>query len=226
MRPLALLLPVLLWPTPNAVAQTGRNRSVIILEDRQNAPSDKPALSDNPPAQTPSPIVPEGESRLDNSAGLKLDFVPGTDLSVGSKMSLRISTEQQGYLLLVDVNSEGKLTQIYPNSYSPRGPNGSEENTNLLKPGTTMTVPESGPETGFELVASPPPGVGMIVAILSDKPVQVIDLPDIPAAIIGRRAADEYLRGVTRSLKILPDNDSGQILDPKWSFATKFYSIH
>jgi hypothetical protein len=167
----------------------------------------------------------EGESRLDNSAGLKIEFAGGNDFSVGSKLSFRITTEQPGYLVLVDVDSDGKLTEIYPNVYSPQGPTDSLETTNLLKPGHTMIVPDPTSHAGFEFVASPPRGAGMVVAMLSDKPAQVIDLPDVPRGMT-KRAAEEYLRNGTRSLKILPDSDGGQMRDPKWSFATKFYSIH
>jgi hypothetical protein len=204
-----LLFLLVLWPMPNAIAQPARDRSIII-EDESRTP----------------PKLPEDESRLENSAGLKLDFASGNDFTVGSKLSFKISTEQPGYLVLVDVDSDGKLTQIYPNVYSPQGTSDSLETINLLKPGRTMTVPDPASEASFEFVASPPPGVGMVVAMLSDKPVQVIDLPDVPPAMTGQRAADEYLRNATRSLKILPEGDRGQLQDPKWSFATKFYSIH
>jgi hypothetical protein len=204
------------------MAQPGHDRSVIVVPD-EAGPLDESNQTTKP---TTPPKLPEGESRLDNSAGLKLEFTAGDDFSVGSKLSFKVTTEQPGYLVLVDVDSDGKLTQIYPNVYSPKGPTDSLETINLLKPGRTMTVPDPTSETGFEFVASTPRGVGMVVAMLSDKPVQVIDLPDVPRGVTGQRAADEYLRNVTRSLKILPDSDSGQMQDPKWSFATKFYSIH
>jgi len=217
-----LLFLLVLWPMAGAVAQTPHSRSVIVVPD-ESGPPEEPKPPNKPPT---SAKLPEGESRLDNSAGLKLDFAAGNDFSVGSKLTFKISTEQPGYLVLVDVDSEGKLTQIYPNVYSPQATTDSLATINLLKPGQTMTVPDPTSEASFEFVASPPRGVGMVVAMLSDKPVQVIDLPDVPANMTGQHAADEYLRSATRSLKILPDGDSGQLQDPKWSFATKFYSIH
>jgi hypothetical protein len=217
-----LLFVLMLWPMAGAIAQTAHDRSVIIVPD-ESSPPDESNQTSKP---TTSLKLPEGESRLDNSAGLKLEFAAGNDFSVGSKLTFKISTEQPGYLVLVDVDSEGKLTQIYPNVYSPQGATDSLATINLLKPGRTMTVPDPTSEASFEFVASPPRGVGMVVAMLSDKPVQVIDLPDVPPGMTGQRAADEYLRSATRSLKILPDGDTGQLQDPKWSFATKFYSIH
>ena len=65
----------------------------------------------------------------------------------------------------------------------------------------------------------------MLVAILSDTPVQVMDLPDVPGLMAGQKPALDYVRETTRQLKILPSNDKDGIRDPKWSFATQFYVI-
>jgi hypothetical protein len=172
-----------------------------------------------------APVIPDADQRADNSAGLSLEVVPGTEFKVGDTMSFRVTSEKQGYLVLVDVDSTGKLTQIYPNTESLKDPQGMRDDANLIRRGQTRIVPDPTGKASFKFVASPPTGVGMVVAILSDKPVQMIDLPDVPAAIAGRRGALDYVRDNTRVLRILPASDTGHIEDPKWSFITKFYSI-
>ena len=114
------------------------------------------------------------------------------------------------------------MTQIYPNNLSLKAP---DQEANFLKGGVTKTIPEPHSNANFQFVTSPPLGVGMVVAILSDKPVQMVDLPDVPAAIAGQAAALDYVRDTTRTLKILPSDDKGTIQEAKWSFATQFYAI-
>ena len=78
--------------------------------------------------------------------------------------------------------------------------------------------------TGFEFVASPPFGTAMVVAILSDLPVQAIDLPDIPATMTGRTDALNYLTKLAGDLRI-PGEGGGRLREARWSFDAKFYAI-
>jgi len=161
-----------------------------------------------------------------NAAGVTLEILPRTELQVGEKIALRIATRKQGYLLLVDVDSSGKLTQIYPNRRSLLLAEGSQETANLVKPGRPITIPEIGdPYAGFEFVASPPAGVAMIVAILSDRPVQMLDLPDIPPSLIGQGGAISYLTDWTTNLRIASAGATDQLQQANWSFDAKLYQI-
>jgi hypothetical protein len=100
------------------------------------------------------------------------------------------------------------------------------ETANRIRAGKTVTIPEAGsPLAGFEFIAAPPNGVAMVVAILSDRPVQLIDLPDVPPQFTGREEALKYLTDFARTLKIAGNDDSGVLQDTKWSFDAKFYVI-
>jgi hypothetical protein len=77
----------------------------------------------------------------------------------------------------------------------------------------------------FEYVAEPPLGVGTVVAILSDRSVQMIDLPDLPETITGQQAAVDYLYTVAQGLKIAPADKPGEFIDGVWSFDAKSYQI-
>jgi hypothetical protein len=161
--------------------------------------------------------------KIDNAAGVSLDLIPNLEVIAGSKIGFRISTKKQGYLILLDVDASGKLTQIFPNTATVT--RGLRDAPNLVRPGRPLTIPQFGtPYAGFEFVADPPAGVAMVVALLSDKPVQVVDLPDAPPPAFAPGDTLKYVRDKTRTLKV-PSQDGNQLEQPNWSFDGKFYLI-
>jgi Domain of unknown function (DUF4384) len=163
--------------------------------------------------------------KTNNSAGLNLDIVPGQEFQIGTRVAVRVATKRPGYLILVDIDAAGKLTQIFPNRYAMLQRQATAESMNLVKPGRPITIPDTRKSSaGFEFVAAPPAGVAMLVAILSDHPVQMIDLPDLPPPLEGQTAFDK-LYEVARNLRIPSQDDSGALQDPKWSFEAKLYLI-
>ena len=181
-----------------------------------------------PAATAPSPAAPVDVRRMsiraENAAGLDLAILPDIELASGSKVTFRIATKKPGYLILVDVDAAGKLTQIYPNRHTLQTRE-SREQLNLIKPGQAITIPQLGdPYAGFEFVASPPAGVAMIVAILSDRPVHLIDLPDIAPPQSGQASFDQLFE-VARQLRIAREDQPGTLQEPKWSFDAKLYVV-
>ncbi len=74
-------------------------------------------------------------------------------------------------------------------------------------------------------MAAPPAGVAMVVAILSDRPVQVFDLPDVPTPLTGRADALKYLTDVAGTLRVASTEKTGQFDTPQLSFDAKFYVV-
>jgi hypothetical protein len=171
-----------------------------------------------------SPAAPTdlGTAKVANSAEVSVEMMPGQTLSVGSRVSFRVTSKKAGYLVLVDVDATGQLAQIYPNTASltrTTRPNG-----NYIKPGGTLTIPlATDPYSGIEYVVSPPNGQAMIVAILSAQPVQILDLPDVPADIKDKSEMLVFLAKWTNELRI-PD-DTSQLREARWSFNAKSYTI-
>jgi Domain of unknown function (DUF4384) len=179
-------------------------------------PSLPPAVAATPPRFLP---------KADNSAGVALDIQPGPEVRVGGKVTFRVSAKRPGYLILVDVDAAGRVTQIFPNRGSLLKI-GSRENLNLIKPGRAMTIPEPGNAyAGFEFIAAPPTGTAMVVAILSDRPVQMLDLPDVPAEVAGRPEALNYIADAARGLRIASASESRGLLEARWSFDAKLYVV-
>ncbi|MBA1347481.1 trypsin-like serine protease [Rhizobium sp. WYCCWR 11146] len=174
-------------------------------------------------AKTPLAAV-ENTLKSDNEAGVAVDVLPGTAVSIGDKVAMRVSTKKSGYLILVDIDASGKLTQLYPNKRSMGLKPTAKSGDNRLDPARPVVVPDArNPYIGFEYVVEGPAGVGMVVAILSDKPIEVLDLPDVPTPLVGQRAAFNYVYDLARSLRIVGDDETGA--QGKWSFDSKFYRI-
>jgi hypothetical protein len=175
-----------------------------------------------PAAAAPPPrVLP----RIENSAGVTLDIHPGPEVQVGGKVTFRVAAKKPGYLILVDVDAAGRVTQIFPNRASLLKI-GSRENLNLIKPGRAMTIPEAGNAyAGFEFVVAPPTGTAMVVAILSDRPVQMLDLPDVPAEVAGQPEALNYISDAARNLRIASAQESRGLLEARWSFDAKLYVV-
>src|SRR5262249_34986339 len=86
-------------------------------------PSSQPPVPPRPAGTAPAPEVPAAtvaQSTLprDNPARLTVEFVQGDTLKVGQSAQFKVSTEKPGYLLLIDLTPDGKMTQIFPNARS------------------------------------------------------------------------------------------------------------
>ena len=185
------------------------------------SPPDPPAPAAMRGAQNPSDRQ-TALANIPNPARVSLQMSPGPSVSVGTKISFRVTTKKPGYLLLVDIDANGTMSQIFP---SPEMIAQSDEAAaNLIKPGEELLVPNSAAKQhGFDYVITPPTGDAAIVAILSDRRVQIIDLPDSTQ----KRSRAEAIGDLTRWTSELrvPDPDTGKLQPSSWSFDIKPYSI-
>jgi uncharacterized protein DUF4384 len=189
-------------------------------------------LTDGPDVPVPAPDTSNSSARLellnsnmkiDNAAGLSLNLIPSGEVIAGSKIGFRITTKKQGYLILLDVDAAGKLTQIFPDIPTEAGT--VRDVPSLIKPGKPLIIPQVGsPYAGFEFVAEPPAGVAMFVALLSDKPVQVVDLPNAPPPAFAPGDTLKYVRDQTLAL-VVPSRNGNQWERPNWSFDGRVYLI-
>jgi len=158
-----------------------------------------------------------------NTANLSLQMTPEQSVDVGTKFSFRVTTKRAGYVLLVDIDADGKMSQIFPSpemiAQSP------EAATNFIKPGQELLIPNAAAkERGFEYVATPPLGTAAVVAILSDRRVQILDLPDNAQEQGPGSEIINDLSRWTNELRV-PDASTGKLEPSNWSFDIKTYSI-
>ncbi|WP_456766580.1 DUF4384 domain-containing protein [Bradyrhizobium sp. USDA 3650] len=154
---------------------------------------------------------------------MSLEILPGPTVEVGGKVSFGVTSRKKGYLILVDVDAEGRMSQIFP---TPELVEQSDErDINLVKPGVQFIVPTpTARQRGFEYVVAPPTGAAIIVAILSERRVQLLDLPDLPRKLQSQADALSYLAAWTSELRV-PDSANGRLLSNNWSLDVKSYSI-
>ena len=130
-------------------------------------PPPRPAGS-APPPEVPAATVAQSTLPRDNPAGLTVEFVQGDKLKLGQSAQLKVSTQKPGYLLLIDLTPDGKMTQIFPNARSLAAR--TNVRRNLIEPGRPLLVPDHrDPYAGFEFKVEPPTGRGLLVALLTDQ---------------------------------------------------------
>ena len=217
-RRIVLPCAALLASTAISLAYETRPRSVRITT--QPGQSIQPMIE---PVELPRPR--DIDSSLTNPSGLAIQIIPKSTFAIGENMSLRVTTRKAGYLVVFDLDATGKLSQIFPNAISMSDPAGIRENGNLIAPSKALSLPETAAATPYQFVASEPFGTGMVVALLSDKPLQFIDLPELPATISGPEQALQFIRDTTKQLKIIPDTDQGRVEVPKWSITSATYTV-
>jgi len=171
---------------------------------------------------TAEPNTPAAAS-VPNTAGLSIEMSPDQTARIGTKVAFRVTSKKSGYLMLIDIDAVGRMSQIFP---SPELIAQSEEAAmNFIKPGEEMRLPNSvAKKRGFEYVATPPVGAATIVAVLSDRRVQLLDLPDTSQKTRTEAETLNFLTEWTRQLRV-PDPATGKLQQSNWSFDIKRYLI-
>ena len=180
-------------------------RDLTFAQDGAAAPQ-PPASPAQPAPAPPTPAVSaeaEVEPAIpDNAAGVAAHFRSGDRVRAGQEVVVEAATREPGYLVLFDVQSDGALTQIYPNAASLRGPTGTVVDANRLTPDRPLTLPDPrNPYVGFRYRIDPPAGHGALVAVLSEKPLKSIQIPPVPKTIPAGEAVKSFVAALGDELK-------------------------
>ena len=119
--------------------------------------------------KTPPPLAAGQVAQ--NPARLAIQILPKERFRLGQEMRFRITSQQEGHLLVVDLNADGEMSQVYP---LDEGAVGAIDNR--LRPGRALALPE--PRSGLSFTASEPTGTGRLVAILTEEAVDLEELRD------------------------------------------------
>lgn len=183
----------------------------------------KPAKPVAPPPVKPPPAPkPPTNPVVDNKAGLSIGFVQGDTLRPGQSVQFKVTTQAPGYLVLFDCTPDGKAIQIYPNRRSLSASKLSR--SNRLEARRQLVIPDpNNPYEGFEFKVDPPFGQGVLLAILSSKPLTSVKLTDVPKQMETAETL-EYMANIVDELKRDLDisSDAGA---QDWSFVAKPYRI-
>jgi secreted trypsin-like serine protease len=173
----------------------------------------------------PNPAdIPQSVLVHNNSSGLAVDFVQGTQLKVGQSAQFRVTTQKPGYLVLLDVTADGKVTQVFPNARSLSTPTGARKGSNLVTPGRPLLVPDpKNPYEGFEWEIEPPAGEGRVIAILSKEPLRSVSVPEKPTTLEAGASGD-FVAKIAEELLREPVI-AGQVQKREWSLVQTPYRI-
>ena len=212
--------PTSIAKSSNSSIESGQNPAVSSTERLQS----EPIISPSTPPKSVNSANPDTQSpiKIANTAELSVEMLPGKSVSIGSQVSFRIKSKKAGYVVLIDIDARGKLTQIFPNVASLT--RNFRPNANYIKPGAPLLVPNLANAEGIAYVVSPPAGNAMVVAMWSEQAVQILDLPDIPPEMAGQDKALNYLAKWASQLRI-PESTTNRLHEAKWSFDAKTYSI-
>ncbi|TBW36588.1 trypsin-like serine protease [Siculibacillus lacustris] len=148
-----------------------------------------------------------------NPAEVKLEADFAAPRAAGTRPPIQVSTRKPGWLLLIEIGKDGQMRQIWPDVDALRRSTKPVRDVNLIQPGRTVTL------TGLR---EPSPGAAAggalgLVALLSDKPLQAIDLPEQPGNAADLAGGLLFLDRHVRGLQAL-DPGSAQLAEIGWSF--------
>jgi secreted trypsin-like serine protease len=154
--------------------------------------------------------------RLDNPAGLTIAFDKGEVVSIGDRVSYRVTTNQPGYLAIFDLAPDGTLTQIFPNERALNSPTGRSQEALRLRPDRPRLIPDQrNPYAAFEVVITEPRGKGVMVAVLSEQPLAGLEVPALTKTFATSRQAVAALGRMRNGLRemrgLTPAPEEGDI---------------
>jgi hypothetical protein len=197
----------------------------VVATGSGQSSSAPPAAADNV-TNAADNVSDDADPALENPAGVTIAFKEGEDLSVGQRVAYVVTTERPGYLTVLDATPDGKLMQIYPNAMSLRSPGSPTLASALIHPGKPVLIPDyRNVYRGFDVQITGPRGKGVMVAVLSDKPLASFDTPQAPKTFASPEEGVKVvhrLRGeLARSLSLQPKSSTA----PPWSVAYHGYTI-
>lgn len=108
-----------------------------------------------------------------NSANLTLSIPTGTEMRLGDIVTFEAKADAPGTIVILDINPNGELTQVYPSALS-------QEGSTKMEAGQTLTIPNGLSTSGrpLQIRVSEPAGEGFLLALFIED-----DLPNLTALL-------------------------------------------
>jgi len=128
-------------------------------------------------------------------------------------------------LILLLVEADGSVRQIYPRLESDALPFGATDESNALSPGRPVTIPDAGNILGnFELFANAA-GDNAVVALLSPVPVQIVGVAELAEDQKDIEAITRSVVEMVRNLRIPTRTGKPPSRALNWSVEKKFFQV-
>ena len=143
--------------------------------------------SGSPPAATVAPAP--APQAADDGIAVRL-WAEKTRYRMGERLAFNFETNRDAFLTIVNVGTSGEVTILFPNRFS--GGHG-------VKAGRTYRIPET--SDSYELELKGPPGVELVYALLTLKPVLFLATDFPSSGAVFPSTADRVSR-VTRDINV------------------------
>jgi hypothetical protein len=120
-------------------------------------PSPPPA----PLAQVATDVLAHG-----NDSQVQVEVLPAPQVRVGTPVRIRVHSERDGYVIVLAVDAQSQLRQLFPNTYSLKA--GRDNRIYARRP---LTIPDA--YYGFDFKAAEPVGPGTLWAVVTEDPVDL-----------------------------------------------------
>lgn len=186
----------------------------------QAAPETQPPLAAAQPGRGMVQTFVTDLFAASNAAGLAIDISADGPMRLGDTVRFTVTSARAGTLLLLDVNPEGELFQIFPSRLSVPG-------AAEVPAGGAVAIPGPVAETGrpMRVTVTEPAGEGLLLALLveTDMPVFREILPR-DLALDPIPDATQYLYEIAQALLEMQAGPGGNAA-VEWSAATLPYTI-
>ena len=132
-----------------------------------------------------------------------------TTFGIGETVSFHATSEQAGYLTLVDLGTDGTVVMLFPNAHQP---------AMRIEAGQTLSFPTE--EMGFELQIFPPVGRGMVRAFVTPEPL------DVPMEGEYPEGDERFAAAIAAAVQRAAGTVDGAVRLDRWSTASLVYDIH
>jgi len=138
-----------------------------------SAPTEpSPSIEPTPASEPDAAELPELASDVlghGNNAEVQIELLPSSKVNLGDRVSFRVTSGRDGYLILLDIDAASKLRQLYPNRFADQAGKGNE-----IAADRAITIPDI--YYGFEFRAREPAGKGLLLAIVTEDDVELEQL--------------------------------------------------
>ena len=124
--------------------------------------------------------------------------------SEGDLLTLAVQSERNGYLYIFDINAEKKITQLFPNQFTPE---------NSIQAGQLRTIPSE--RDPYQFRAGSPFGKSVVVAVVTTEPWSRADQLQMPDDF--RPITDSQQAGLREQFRLLHDAARSGSGDSQWA---------
>lgn len=152
-------------------------------------------------------------------ASVRIEIRPSPEVLVGDEIEVVVESERAGTLVLLDVDTAGRLYQLFPNRLSvqagvPR----------RIRAGERVALP--GKQSGLRVQAMPPIGRGMLIAVVSEDSAALEELSSRHKDLSVISRPEAYVVELSELLGMNgPAGEAGAALRDTWTVGQLEYEI-